>query len=165
MTRAYVSLGSNIEPERNLRRALDALRARFGPLALSSVYRSRAVGFDGDDFLNLVAAFDSDEGPEAVAAALHAIEDAQGRDRQAPRFSSRTLDLDLLLYGDRVIERPGLRLPRAEIEEQAFVLLPLAELAPGLVHPVLGVTIGELQRRRGGAGQGIRRVAGVLPGG
>ena len=144
MARVYVSVGSNIERERHVRAALVALEQRFGSVAVSTIYESAAVGFDGAAFYNLVVAFDTDEEVHAVAAALDAIEDANGRRRNGPRFSSRTLDLDLLLYDDLVLDEPGLRLPRKEIPDYAFVLKPLLELAPDGVHPVSGRRYAEL---------------------
>ncbi len=138
MARVYVSVGSNIDREQHVRAALDALRARFGPIAVSTVYESEAVGFDGDAFYNLVVGFDTTDDVHAVAAALDAIEDANGRRRDGPRFSSRTLDLDLLLYDELVLNEPGLQLPRDEIPRFAFVLKPLLELIPDGVHPLSG---------------------------
>ena len=144
MARIYISIGSNIDAARNVRRAVAALRADFGPLALSPVYESEAVGFAGNNFLNLVAGADTARPVREVAARLHAIEDAQGRDRSGPRFSSRVIDLDLLLYDDLVLDTPALVLPREEILDNAFVLRPLADLAPDLVHPVARRTMAEL---------------------
>ncbi len=140
----YVGIGSNIAPERHVREALRALEARFGPIRRSRVYRTPAVGFNGDDFLNLVVGFETDEDVEAVADALREIEDAAGRRRGAERFAPRTLDLDLLLYGGAIMRRGRLQLPREEILEQAFVLGPLAELAPELIHPQLGRSLAAL---------------------
>lgn len=146
MPRVFVSIGSNIDPEQHVCSCLRALRARFGALALSTVYRTAAVGFDGDDFLNLVAAFDTDEAVDTVFKALHRIEDEHGRTRTEGRFKARTLDLDLLLYGDLVISTERYRLPRNEITRYAFVLKPLVELAADLRHPIEGKTIAELWR-------------------
>jgi 2-amino-4-hydroxy-6-hydroxymethyldihydropteridine diphosphokinase len=138
MPRIFVSIGSNIEPEKNIRAAVCALRDAFGVLTLSRVYESAPQGFGGDNFYNLVAAFDSAESVEAVKARLALIESAHGRTRSDRRLASRTLDLDLLLYDDTVIHRAGLDLPRADIREYAFVLAPLAEIAPDLRHPETG---------------------------
>jgi len=163
--RVYVGLGSNIEPERHVRRAVALLGERFGPLRLSPVYRSEAVGFEGAPFLNLVAGFDSEAPFEEVLAALRAIEEACGRRRGGPRFASRTLDADLLLYGEAVREAAGVRVPRPGIEREPFVLAPLADLAPGLRHPVLGVSIAELWARLAPQAAALRVVALELCGG
>lgn len=145
MARVALSLGSNLDPEQHLRRATAELRARYPDVRYSPVYRSAAVGFDGPDFLNLCAVLHSAEPPEAIDAWLHALEQAHGRRRDQPRFSSRPLDVDLLLYDDRVLRGPGhLELPRPELVEQEFVLRPLADLAPEWIHPTLGRSIGAL---------------------
>ena len=135
MGRAYLSLGSNVDAEAHLRAAVVALRARFGALQVSRAYRFPAVGFAGGDFLNAAAAIDSDLDPFALNDWLHALEDAHGRDRSGPRYGDRTLDIDIVFYDDLVLEGPGhLRLPRDELRH-AFVLKPLAEIAPDFVDP------------------------------
>ena len=146
MARVFVSVGSNIEPEENLRLACGELERRFGGLEVSSVYRNPPVGFAGDDFLNLVAAFETDRSPEALVAELEEIHDLAGRQRCGERFGPRTLDLDLLLYDDLVTDGPALSLPRDDVLKYDFVLGPLAELAPDLVHPVAGRSLAELWR-------------------
>lgn len=136
MAVVYISLGSNIDREVLTRAGVAALRQRFGELQLSSVYRSEAVGFEGEDFYNMVIGLHTNEDVNSVYQALREIEDAHGRDRSGPRFSSRTLDLDLLLYDDLVMKEDKLELPRDEILKRAFVLWPLAEIAGDLRHPL-----------------------------
>ncbi len=144
MSLALLSLGSNQEPERYLRAAAEALRQRFAGARFSPVYRTPAVGFDGPDFLNAAAAIDSDLDVYALNEWLHSLEDAHGRRRDVPRFSSRTLDVDIVYFDDLVIEGPGnLKLPRPELKH-AFVLKPLADVAPEFVDPVLRKNLGEL---------------------
>lgn len=144
MAAVYISLGSNIDREVLTRAGVEALRQRFGELQLSSVYRSEAVGFEGEDFYNMVIGLHTDEDVHSVYRALRAIEDAHGRDRSGPRFSSRTLDLDLLLYDDLVLNDGKLELPRDEILKRAFVLWPLAEIAGELRHPLNNKSYNEL---------------------
>lgn len=144
MVWVYISLGSNIERESNTRAGVRALYEQYGELILSSVYESEAVGFEGDSFYNMVIALKTDETVEQVAQRLRQIEEDYGRDRSGPKFSSRTLDLDLLLYGELVLDEPGLQIPRDEILHRAFVLWPLAEVAPDLKHPVTGKSYAQL---------------------
>ena len=144
MTRAYLSLGSNLEPRRHLGAALDELRARFSAISVSPAYRSKAVGFDGADFVNLAVALDTELEPQALNDWLHALEARHGRRRDVPRYSDRTLDVDIVLYGERVIDGPGhLQIPRKELRH-AFVLKPLADIAPELRHPLSGRSMAEL---------------------
>jgi 2-amino-4-hydroxy-6-hydroxymethyldihydropteridine diphosphokinase len=152
MSTAWLSLGSNIEPGRHLLAAADALRERFGDVRFSPVYRTPAVGFEGPDFLNAAARVETDLGPQALNDWLHALEDAQGRDRSGARFSSRTLDLDIVLFDELVLEGPGhLQIPRKELQH-AFVLKPLFDLAPGLRLPTTGQSLAELWAAHPGGG-------------
>ena len=144
MATIYISLGTNIDREVNTREGVRALRERFGELELSAVYESEAVGFEGDAFYNMVIAYSSDDDVHVVNKALADIEDVNGRDRSGPKFSSRTLDLDLLLYDDLILDEKKLSLPRDEILKNAFVLWPLAEIAPQLIHPVAKKSYAEL---------------------
>lgn len=143
MPEVYIGVGSNRAPRDHLGRGTTMLRERFGQVLCSTVYQNPAVGFDGADFLNLVIGLTTAEPLESVVQALRGIEDACGRDRSGPKFGPRTLDLDLLLYGDTVLDAPGVAIPRDEILERAFVLRPLAELAPDLVHPGTGLTMAQ----------------------
>ena len=164
MARVYISLGSNIEREPNIRAAVQALRDRFGTLTLSSVYENQPIGFEGENFYNLVAAFDTDESPEAVTAILHDVERRLGRERGPSRFTSRTIDLDLLLYGNLVRHDAELRIPRPEIAEYACVLRPLAELAPEAPHPRTRETFAALWARFDQTAQPLTLVGLELPG-
>ena len=141
---ACLSLGSNVDPERHIAIAFAALRSRFGDILASAAYRTPAVGFEGADFVNAAAVIDSDLDVHALNHWLHALEDAHGRDRSGPRFGDRTLDIDIVLFDDLVCSGPGnLRLPRGELRH-AFVLRPLAEIAPEVVEPTSGRTLAEL---------------------
>lgn len=157
MTTVFVGIGSNVEPEARVRQALRGLRAHFGDLNISPVYRNPAVGFQGDDFLNLVVAFESEQTPARVHTALNEIERQCGRIRGGPRFAPRTLDLDLLLYGDLIAGLP-VRLPRPEILQYAYVLKPLAELAPERRHPLTGRSFAEHWRIFTGRNQALTQV-------
>ena len=158
MALVYVSIGSNVERETNIRSGVTALRQRYGRMLLSSVYDSEAVGFTGDNFYNLVAGFNTEESVERVILNLRSIEDDHHRQRQADRFSPRTLDIDLLLYDDQVLDKPGLKLPRDEILTSGFVLGPLAEIAGDSLHPVKKRTYRTLWQEFDRASQPMHRV-------
>jgi 2-amino-4-hydroxy-6-hydroxymethyldihydropteridine diphosphokinase len=157
-TRAWLGLGSNVDRERHIRAALAALRARFGVLVVSPVYDSAAVGFSGNAFLNLVVGIDSDLPVGELAAFLRALEEANGRVRGPQKFNDRTLDIDILTFGDTVGVVDGVALPRDEIVRHAFVLRPLVDVAPQERHPQLGVTYRELLARSDFAAQALRVV-------
>lgn len=143
VTKVFVSIGSNLERERHILEALAELKESFGRLSVSSVYESEAEGFEGPPFYNLVVGFDTSLALEKVLERLKEIERRHGRDPQSRKFASRTLDLDLILYGDLILKDPKsgrLLLPREDILRYAFVLEPLAEIAPNLPHPVSGKT-------------------------
>jgi len=147
MARVYVSLGSNVDREIKIRQAVDLLREYFKEIDLSPVYDSAAVGFDGSNFLNLVAGFDTDLEVAAVATVFHDIEDQLGRDRTLPKFASRPIDLDILTYDDMVLDIPGIRIPRPEILHNAFVLKPLQDIAGDRLHPESGESYALLWQR------------------
>ena len=140
MNQIFVGLGSNIERDKYIKAGLTALETRFGEMIISSVYESEAFGFEGDNFYNLVTGFTSDLSLSDLNNELKQIEMDYGRRREAERFKSRTLDLDLLLYGDLILHNEIYDLPRSDIEEYAFVLCPLAEIAGNKIHPEKGQT-------------------------
>ena len=143
MAQVYVSVGSNIDRQQNIATALQVLTENYGELQLSSVYESAAVGFDSAPFYNMVLGFSTQHSPQAVQEQLHAIENRCGRQRTAA-LSARTLDLDLLLYDDRVMAEGKLVLPRDDINRYAFVLRPLAEIAGTARHPVTGIRYADM---------------------
>lgn len=144
MTRVYISIGSNIERQKHVLAALDALQGWFGELMLSPVYESEAVGFEGAPFLNLVVGVDTTLTVAQLSARFKQLEADNGRRRDVPKFSGRTLDLDILTYGDQAGRVDGVELPRGEILKNAFVLKPLADIAPHDRHPVNGQMYAEL---------------------
>lgn len=144
MTAIYLSLGSNVDRHKHILAALDALNELLGSLTISSVYESKSVGFDGSNFFNLVVGAETCLNISELSENLKRIEDENGRKRNGPKFSPRTLDIDILTYGDFVGVEHGIELPRAEITKNAFVLLPLAEIAPVARHPRLQKTYQQL---------------------
>ena len=144
MARVYLSLGSNLEPQRYLPAAVASLRERFGAVTVSPAYRSRSVGFDGADFVNLAVGLDTELSPEALNDWLHALEDSHGRRRDRPRYSDRTLDIDIVFYDALVLDGAAhLQIPRKELQH-AFVLRPIADIAPAFRHPRSGLSMAEL---------------------
>jgi len=144
MSKVYISIGSNIDKDKNILASLQALEEHFGMLTISSIYESEPVGFTGDTFYNLVVGFNSELAVKEVSKLLRQIELDNGRTRDSQKFSARTLDLDLILYDDLILNDGRLQIPRDEIERYAFVLEPLAEIAPTLKHPVSHLSYAEL---------------------
>lgn len=144
MSEVYVSIGSNVDREANIQKAVRALRQAFGILSLSPVYESASVGFDGDDFLNLVAGIETDLPVEQIVAGFRQIEGDLGRDRSQPRYSPRAIDLDILIYDNLIMDRSGIQIPRREILKNAYVLKPLQDLIPNYRHPLDGQSCSEL---------------------
>ena len=144
MPKGYISIGSNIDKDKNILASLHALEHHFGELTVSSIYESDSVGFTGDTFYNLVVGFNTELSVKEVAKQLRQIELDNGRTRNSQKFSPRTLDLDLILYDDLIINDGRLQIPRDEIEHYAFVLEPLAEIAPTLKHPISHLSYAEL---------------------
>jgi 2-amino-4-hydroxy-6-hydroxymethyldihydropteridine diphosphokinase len=158
VTRIYLGLGSNIAPEKYLPAGLRELGDLLGQLACSPIYEGEAIGFIGDPFWNLVVSAETSLPVGDLQAALRQIEYRHGRALNAPRFSPRALDIDILTYGDRVGRIDDVALPRPEIVENAFVLRPLAEVAPDARHPVIGATYAELWAAFDQASQPLVRV-------
>jgi len=147
MSRVYVAIGSNVDPETNISQAASELARLFPGARFSSWYRNRAVGFEGDDFVNGVVGFTTELTLRTVIEHLHAVEALCGRPRNAPRWAPRSMDLDVLLYDDVVCSEPSLTLPRPDLLKRPYMLGPLAEIASEVVHPTAGLTIGELWQR------------------
>ena len=162
MARVYLGLGSNIDARKNLRIGVDELRTRYGEIQLSAIYESAALGFEGADFLNMVVGIESDVPPSELQKQMELIHDLTGRDRGSGKFTSRPLDIDLLLYGDLVVDEPKLKLPRCDVLNYNFVLRPLAELDPGLIHPVTGKTMREHWQQFGASSHPLRAVDVIL---
>lgn len=139
MAQIYISLGSNINPQHNVKAGIEALKKAINVTAISTIYESKSIGFLGNNFLNLVIKAQTLLSVNDLIILFKTIEIANGRAINAKKFSSRTLDIDLLLYDDLIIALPT-KLPRPEIATNAFVLLPLAEIAPDKIHPITQLT-------------------------
>jgi len=135
MSTAWLGLGSNINADVNIHAGIKALEETFSGVSLSPAYSSKSVGFEGDDFINLVARVETDMQPLELRQYLRDLEDRYGRKRNGPKFSDRSLDIDILFYDDLILLSPVLEIPRAEILKFAHVLKPLADLEPDLIHP------------------------------
>lgn len=159
MPRVFVGIGSNIDRDRSVRAGVAELKQSYGEVQLSTVYESDAVGFEGDAFYNLVAAFDTEESVDQVVATLSDIEDRHGRLRNGERFAARTLDLDLLLFGDAIIDAENYHVPRDEIPRYAFVLWPLSEMAPEMKHPETGENFALMWQKFDKRNQALRPIA------
>lgn len=146
MTLLALSLGSNIERQKHLQFAIDGLHALLGQLSISPVYETRAVGFDGPDFYNLVVLADTQLELDPLIEQIRSIETAAGRIRGEKRFASRNLDIDILLYGDANLREQGWDIPRREIEYAAYVLRPLADVLPQGTHPLSGISFATMWR-------------------
>ncbi|MFM7395722.1 MAG: 2-amino-4-hydroxy-6-hydroxymethyldihydropteridine diphosphokinase [Gammaproteobacteria bacterium] len=144
MTRVFVAAGSNVDAKRNLRLASSELARAFGKVDFSPAYRNVAAGFEGDDFINFVAAFDTDLPVRDVVAELQRIEGLCGRERNAPKWAPRSMDLDILLFGNMICDEPGLVLPRPDLLRRAYMLGPMADVGGGIIHPLEQRTISQL---------------------
>ena len=143
-TEVFLSLGSNIDPEKNLKYACRELKKAFGNIQISSVYRNKPIGFEGNDFLNMVVKVKSTFNPNEMLDFIRGLEAATGRDIGIGAFDSRTLDIDMLLFGSLVRPEKPFKIPRNDIELYSFVLCPLAEIEPDGIHPITGKTFKDL---------------------
>jgi 2-amino-4-hydroxy-6-hydroxymethyldihydropteridine diphosphokinase len=164
MTPVYVAAGSNVEPERNLARACEEIVHTWPGAIFSRAYTNKAVGFDGPDFINLVVGFHTAHPLDFVIARLRSIETHCGRPRYAPKWASRTMDLDVLLFGDLVEKTSDYTLPRPDLLKRPYMLGPMAEIAPRVKHPTAGRTIGELWAEFARDGHEMVPVEIALPG-
>jgi 2-amino-4-hydroxy-6-hydroxymethyldihydropteridine diphosphokinase len=143
VTRLFVAIGGNIEPERRVPQAAGELRRRFPGMRFSRCYRNPAYGFAGADFYNAVAEADTALPLSAVQAQLQEVEALCGRSRSDAKWAARAMDLDLLLFGDLVLKTERCELPRPDLLRRAYMLAPLAELAPQQRHPLTARTLSE----------------------
>lgn len=144
VVKIYLGIGSNIEPEKNIKQGLASLEKIFSKLQISPIYLAPSFGFEGDDFYNLVVSADTQLSIAELAVILRQVEFEHGRPAQAVKFSPRSLDIDLLLYGDFVGQFDGYKMPRSDIDKFDFVLKPLQDIAGHELHPVSGKTFAEL---------------------
>ena len=145
IAKVYLGIGSNIDREINIRDGLKEFESRYGELTVSPVYESEAYGFEGDSFYNLVAGLKTELDIDVLVKQLRDIEYQFGRRQSETRYSSRTLDIDLLLFADLVSEKH--HVPRSDIMEFGFVLKPLCDLEPELQHPITGETMHQLWKK------------------
>ncbi len=162
MSTAWLGLGSNVNADAHIRAGIAELEEKFGKISLSPVYSSTAVGFEGDDFINLVARVDTDMQPTELRRYLRKLEDRYGRERDVPKFSDRSLDIDILVYDDLVLFSPILEIPRPEILRFSHVLKPLADLEPDLVHPVELRSMAEIWTSSGLDDSGLTLLPGLI---
>ncbi len=140
MTNVYLGIGSNFDQRKNISACLDGLKAVFDQLVLSPIYESEAVGLDSPNFYNLVVGVITDLPLVKLAQIFRHLEKDFGRELGGNRYKKVTIDIDILLYGDRNGVFDTIQLPRPEILTNAFVLLPLSEIAADVIHPVTGKT-------------------------
>lgn len=162
MARVYLSIGSNVSPEKNIRACLALLRQEFGLLEISPIYQCAAVGFEGDDFLNLAVGLKTRLEPKRLSDRLKELEQQLGRGRDVAKFSDRWIDIDLLLHDLSCGNFQGLTLPRAEILKYPFMLLPLSDLAPTLVHPLVDRTLQDLWQEMASSGHDLTPIDSTL---
>jgi 2-amino-4-hydroxy-6-hydroxymethyldihydropteridine diphosphokinase len=164
MTNVFVAAGSNVEPEKNLARACLEVARHWKDAHFSTGFRNKAVGFEGPDFINMVVGFHTAESIEVVLGKLREIEVLCGRPRNSPKWASRAMDLDILLFGARIDKTADYTVPRPDLLKRPYMLGPMAELAPHVVHPVARKTIGELWQEFDREGHEMVPVSVMLPG-
>lgn len=148
MAKVFIGVGSNIDKERHIATVISEFEETFSVVAVSPIYETKAEGFDGEDFYNLVVAIETELTPSQLYQILRQIEADHGRERIGEnQFISRTLDLDQLLYDDLVFDDGAVSVPNADIIQYAFVLKPLADIASELVHPILNEPLAQLWQR------------------
>ena len=156
LTEVYVGLGSNIDKKHNVNRCLLKLRSRFGKIRISPIYQSKAIGMKGDDFYNLVVQLKTNLNIEELEKKLREIEYLFGRERDQAPHSPRTIDIDILLFGSLISEKHNI--PRGDIVKYSFVLKPLCDIDPDLIHPILGESISSLWDKFDISSQQIRDI-------
>ena len=161
--RVFVAAGSNVEPEKNLERACAEIAHTWPDAIFSRAWRNAAVGFEGPDFINLVVGFSAAQPLHFVIEKLRGIETNCGRPRYAPKWASRSMDLDVLLFGDLVEKTTDYTLPRPDLLKRPYMLGPLAEIAPDFPHPTAHKTIGELWAEFDRDGHQMKEVKLKLP--
>lgn len=159
MARVYVGVGSNIDKRFHVMKVLQELNCEFGELLISPIYQTTAEGFEGEDFYNLVVGLESDYTPQEMYRRLRELEALHMRIRMSQsQFISRTLDLDQLMYADCVINEKHINLPNPDILQYPFVLKPLYDIAPQLIHPVAQQSIEQLWQQFDKTDMSLQRV-------
>lgn len=148
MSLVSFSIGSNIDREKNVGIAIKALKQKFGEISFSPIYETEAVGFDGDNFFNLVGQFETGLTIKQISAFFDELELQSGRSTQHQPFEDRTLDLDLLLYDDLVYKDDSITIPHPDVLVYDFVLMPLSQMMPDFVLPENGQTLAALWSQR-----------------
>ena len=148
MVKVYIGVGSNIDKHIHIPRVIEELTEQFGDIQVSPIYQTKAEGFDGEDFYNLVIGINTDMSAHEVRHYLRELEASHGRVRDSKnQFISRTIDLDQLMYGNQTINHGGVHVPSSDITNYPFVIKPLLDIAPDLIHPVLRVSFAQLWKR------------------
>ena len=143
----FVGIGSNIDREKNIKSCMTILKGIYSNIIISPVYETESMGFDGPNFYNLVSSFETDENIYELKNTLNKIENNHGRHFNETKFSSRTLDIDILYYDDLILSDDKVQIPRKEICEYDFVLKPLIDLVPNFIHPTHNISHKDLMNK------------------